>query len=178
MVADLDDETFERLVAAHQAELTRYLVYLGAEHALAEDLVQETFLTVLEISVPPFFGDPRRRRGWLRGIARNLFLRQWERSRREPLRLDPQALELAEDAWSRTFAGDDGAGYLAALQACAEEAPGRSRQILDLRYRQQKSRADMAAALSMTENGVKSALRRIRERLRDCVQRRLGREGR
>lgn len=177
MVADLDDETFETLVAAHQAELYRYLVYLGAERALAEDLVQETFLTVLERPAPSFFDEPRRRRGWLRGVARNLFLRQWERSTRDPVRLDPRSLELAEDAWSRTFADEDTAAYLEALRACADEVPARSRELLDLRYRQQKSRGDMAAALSMTENGVKSALQRLRTRLRDCVQRRLRREG-
>ena len=36
----------ERLVREHQAELWRYLRYLGSDAARAEDLVQETFLRV------------------------------------------------------------------------------------------------------------------------------------
>jgi RNA polymerase sigma-70 factor (ECF subfamily) len=172
--ADLDAQTFERLVAAHQAELYRYLLYLGAGPARAEDLVQDTFLQMWMQPVPPFFDDRRRRRGWLRGIARNLFLRHWEYSARQPVPLDRPALERAESVWATTL-GDDGTAYRDALRACLEQLSRRNREILDLRYRDGKSRAEMAAALAIGEDGVKSALRRVRKRLQDCIEQRLKR---
>jgi len=176
--ARVDHGTLQMLVNEHQAELYRYVRYLGADHALAEDLVQETFLTTFEGAPPPSLDDVRRRGAWLRGIARHLLLRHWEKKVRRPATLDSRALERAEQVWTDTFpAGEDGAVCLEALRACVEQMPQRSRDMLDFRYRQKKSRSEMAVAFSMTEHGIKSALQRIRARLWECIRARLKLEG-
>ena len=176
--ARVDHGTLEMLVTEHQAELYRYVKYLGADHALAEDLVQETFLATLKGAWPPSLSDVPRRGAWLRGIARHLLLRHWEREVRSPVRLDSRALERAEQVWTGTFpGGEDGTLHVEALRVCVEQMPERSREMLDFRYSQRKSRSEMAAAFSMSEHGVKSALQRIRARLWECVQARLKLEG-
>ena len=166
------------LVRVHQGEIYRYVKYLGADHALAEDLVQETFLITFRDSPPPSLADVRRRGAWLRGIVRNLLLRHWEKETRTPVKVDSRSLDRAEEVWEATFpGGEDGSLYLKALRECLDEIPPRSRKILDLRYAEKKSRREIAAVLSMTIDGIKSALQRIRERLSKCVRARLKLEG-
>ena len=166
------------LIGAHQAEIYRYARYLGAGHDLAQDVVQETFLTTFRDAPPPALDDARRRGAWLRGIARHLLLRHWERAKRSPVKVDSPMLEQAERIWASTFpGGEDGSGYLEALRECLKDVPARNREILDMRYAAKKSRSEIAAALSMSVDGIKSVLQRVRARLSKCVRARLKLEG-
>jgi RNA polymerase sigma-70 factor, ECF subfamily len=162
------------LVRLHQAGVWRYLRFLGCDESQADDLTQETFLAVHR---RPFDerGDAATA-AYLRTVARNQFLMSVRRDRRRPdasgllVELDPADADLAETVWA-TFAGDDGGEtWLDALRGCVEELNGRARQAIDLHYRDDQSRARIAAELDMTEDGVKSLLRRTREVLRKCVE--------
>jgi RNA polymerase sigma-70 factor (ECF subfamily) len=162
------------LVGIHQAELFRYLLYLGArDRATAEDLVQETFLAAFRSAQAPCPSDERSQAAWLRGIARNLFFAHCRKGKKlKPL--DNATLQRAEEIWACEFLGaGDGFDYVEALQGCLKRLSERQRQLLDLRYADEKSRAEMAELLRLTEDGVKIALRRIRALLADCIQQRL-----
>ena len=74
--------------------------------------------------------------------------------------------------------GGDGFETVEALRKCLGRLDAKHRQILDLRYKQGKSRAEMARRCKMTENGIKTLLRRIRAALAECIQRRLATENR
>lgn len=83
-------------------------------------------------------------------------------------------LEQAEATWESDFLrGSDGFDYVEALRECLDALPEKERSAVDLRYAQEKSRADMAQVLKMTEDGVKSLLQRIRATLAECIRRRL-----
>jgi len=173
-VGRLDRQELAALVRAHQAELFRYMRYLGADRVAAEDLVQETFLAAFRSDAVPETGDDRTVARWLRGVARNLFLQHCRRSRRTPVTVDAAALEQAETTWRGAFLrGGDGFDTVEALRRCLEGLSADQRRVLDLRYAEGRSRADMAVVLAMTENGVKSLLQRLRARLAECVERRL-----
>src|SRR5262245_19663403 len=165
----------ETLVRSHQAEIYRYVRYLGAtERATAEDLVQETFLAAFKSHDPPPLGDPRRQSAWLRGIARNLFLAHCRKNRNSPVRVDSSSVEHAESVWAGEFLRQgDGFDYVEALRRCLGSLGQKQRHFLDLRYTQKKSRVEMAQLLKMTEDGIKSALQRIRAMLMDCIQRKV-----
>ncbi len=170
----------DSIVREHQGELYRYLRYLGADGPTAEDLTQEAFLAAYEHPADTVGWDSGRRAAWLRGIGRNKWLAHCRRTRSEPATTDAQALaQYAQDAevvWTRDFLrGGDGFNYLEALRKCLELLPEQRRQAVRLRYEQNKSREEMAAALQLSDDGVKSLLRRIRAVLGDCVLRRLGR---
>lgn len=169
----MNRDELEALVRIHQAELYRYLRYLGAsDRARAEDLVQETFLAAFR-SPGPRDADERVQAAWLRGIARNLFFAHCRRSRREHS-LDQAALDQAEAVWANEFlSAGNGFDYLEALRKCLTRLNARQRRFLDLRYAESKSRAEMAAALDMSEDGIKTGLQRIRALLSDCIQQRL-----
>jgi RNA polymerase sigma-70 factor (ECF subfamily) len=158
------------LVRRHQADVWRYLRLLGCDASLADDLTQEAFLEVIR---RPF--DYRGRAealAYLRKVARNRFLMAVRRTRRAPTH---EQLEAAEAVWAENI-GDDGDAWLEAIDECVAQLSGRPAEAIELCYRQQLSRETIAERLGMQPDGVKTLLRRTREVLRECVEKRLRRE--
>ena len=161
-----------RLVLEHQAGVWRYVRFLGAERAEADDLTQETFLAVARAAFVE--RDQRQTAGYLRTVARNQLLALRRRQKREVSTVE---LEAADSVWAAA-AGSDGnlIGYLDALRDCLAGLEGRSRQAVDLHYRDGAGREAIAEALTMKPDGVKTLLRRTRQALRECIERKLNRE--
>jgi RNA polymerase sigma-70 factor (ECF subfamily) len=173
-VPAVDRDSLEALVRTHQAEVYTYIHYLGAPPDVAEDLAQETFLVAFRKAVPPDVVERSKQAAWLRGIARNLFLQYCDRKRTSRVKADSESVERAEAVWQGQFLrDDDGLDYMEALGKCLERLSEDHRRALDLRYTQNKSRTEMASLLNMTEDGIKSLLRRIRASLADCIRKRL-----
>jgi RNA polymerase sigma-70 factor (ECF subfamily) len=161
-----------RLVQQHQAGVWRYVRFLGAERAEADDITQETFLAIARAAF--IERDERQTAGYVRVVARNQLLALRRRQRRE---VGTVELEAAESVWAAA-AGPDGslAAYLDALRDCVAGLEGRSRQVIDLHYRDGAGREAIAAALDMKPDGVKTLLRRTRQALRECIERKLSSE--
>jgi RNA polymerase sigma-70 factor, ECF subfamily len=157
-----------RLVQEHQTGVWRYLRVLGCSAAEAEDITQEIFLAVL---TKPFQDYNRQATAaYLRQVARNLFIS----SRRRAVAV--AELDEAEAAWLRWAAKDDGQELLSALQSCLQNLTERARQALDLRFSRQCSRAEIAAALSLSEDGAKNLLQRAKQQLRACIEKAVAQE--
>jgi len=156
------------LVREHQADVWRYLRYLGAVADDADDLTQETFLAIART---PF---EIRSRGesaaYLRTAARNQLLMLRRRQGREASTVE---LTAAEQVWAAATPEGDSSVQMDALRTCHESLTGRARDAIDRFYRRGESREDIAAAFEVTIDGVKSLLRRTRASLRECVERRL-----
>ena len=170
----MDRDALGTLVDMHQAELYRYLRYLGAERTMAEDLLQETFLAALRARHPVENAGARATAAWLRTIARNAYFDFCRAKRRDIVHVDNEYLKRAEAVWSAEFLRDgDGFDYMEALRQCLDTLTEPQRRALGLRYAQSTSRSEMARILGMTENGIKSLLRRLRAALAECVRKRL-----
>jgi RNA polymerase sigma-70 factor (ECF subfamily) len=158
-----------RLVQQHQAGVWRYVRFLGAERAEADDITQETFLAIARAAFVEH--DDSQTAGYLRVVARNQLLALRRKQRRE---VGTVELEAAESVWAAA-AGPDGslAAYLDALGECVAGLEGRSRQAIDLHYRDGADREAIATALDMKPDGVKTLLRRTRHALRECIERKL-----
>lgn len=166
-----------RLIEEHQVGVWRYLRALGCHAAEAEDLTQETFLAVLQ---KPFQDYQRAATAaYLRQVARNLLISSRRRSARgseiEREIVEQEMAEL-EAAWLRWSGQDDGAERLAALRRCLQTLTARARQALELRFGQQASRAAIAAALGMSEDGAKNVLQRAKQHLRACIEKEMDNE--
>ncbi len=173
----MTSDDLEEMIRTHQAELYRYLRYLGSDRSTAEDMIQETFLAAFRSRTPDVstFELPRRA-AWLRGTARNQLLAHWRKRKQYPT--DPAALvqhmDQSEVLWSSHFLRDgDGFDYVDALRLCLDLLPVQQRRPIELFYTQGKSRQEMAGLLQMTEDGIKSLLRRVRRVLGLCVSKRL-----
>lgn len=156
---------FVTLVRQHQAGLWRYVRALGADTSTSDDIVQETFLTLLE---KPFeYRGPAATDSYLRTVARNRYISLCRKTGRQVLM---DEFEQLESDWQDLVKDTDGEELLWALRGCFSKLTPRARQALTLRYRENCSREDIAAALNMAENGIKTLLRRSRDKLRDCLE--------
>lgn len=63
-----------------------------------------------------------------------------------------------------------------ALEACLDALPPRSRRLLDLRYIEELSAAEMARETGTTSGSVRVLLSRVRTVLASCIERRLAME--
>ncbi len=160
------------LVHRHQAGVWRYVRFLGADPSEADDVTQETFLALARAEFVE--RDERQTAGYLRVVARNQLLALRRKQNREPGTVE---LEAADSVWAAA-AGPDGslARYLDALGDCLKLLEGRAREAIDLHYRESVSREAIAAQLEMQPDGVKTLLRRTRQSLRECVERKLKNE--
>ncbi len=163
-VRTIDPRDVSQLVQRHQAEVWRYVRFLGANAELADDLVQETFLQLLR--APYEDQGEAARTAWLRKVARNLYVKSF---RRPPFAVVD--LDRIEAVWSDYAQEDGGEESLATLRECLEKLDGRARQVVRLHYEDRRSRREIGDRLEMGEQGVKSLLRRSRELLRQCVER-------
>jgi DNA-directed RNA polymerase specialized sigma24 family protein len=152
--------------------LWRYLRMHGASTAEAEDLAQEAF--VLALQKGALDAEPAATEAFLQRSARFLFLRLRRAGQRQ------RAVADAVDAlWVRDGAADGGDALVAAARLCVDQLDGRARTAVELSYgigdAPAHSRAQIAQVLGMQENGVKTLMQRVRQRLRECIERRLER---
>lgn len=159
------------LVDQHQADVWRYLRYLGADRADADDLTQETFLVVSRSKFEQ--RSDRETSAYLRSIARNQLLMLRRLQRRA---IDTVQLEAAEQVWAAHVPDEGMNPILSTLADCLKTIDGRAREAIHLFYREDLSRKAMAAALSMKPEGIKTLLRRTRDALRDCIERKTDRQ--
>lgn len=156
------------VTAQHRAALWRYLRVLGASPCDAEDLVQEAFLVALRrpdfdaTSAAAVFT-------FLRTTARQLWLRSNKRT------IDERQLQEADEIWDRRCGSGLGDDYVDALQRCVATLPERSQQLLQATYSEGDGRTATAARFGLGVDGVKSALRRLRTWLHDCITKRIQR---
>jgi RNA polymerase sigma-70 factor (ECF subfamily) len=156
------------LTRDYRDTIWRYLRFLGCSPELADDLAQETFMAVLE---HPFEErNPRATRAWLRTTARNLYLMTLRDKDHNLVLQNPQ---IAESVWAQFEKDDGGNSALDALRSCLEKLNGKARQAVQLQYRERRSRVDIADILDMKPDGVKTLLRRTRQTLKNCIQRKV-----
>jgi RNA polymerase sigma-70 factor, ECF subfamily len=156
-----DREAFAALYRRRRPDVFRFAVHMTADASVAEDLVQDVFMTVME-DAARFEAGRAAVVAWLCGIARNQLRQRLARDRRlEPLAHD-------EDAGSWAAAGPLVLSDM--LRVERVEAVRRAVLSLPLRYReavvlcdlQELSYADAAAALASAVGTVRSRLHRGR----------------
>ncbi len=125
--ADLASESgsgfdLARLVEDHQAGIWRYLRALGCERELAADITQDTFVAVLEKPFDDY--DPKATAGYLRTVARNLFISAMRRAGRMVVVED---IEAVDTTWMRWMGEDNGDELLDHLRDCLQQLTERAR---------------------------------------------------
>jgi RNA polymerase sigma-70 factor (ECF subfamily) len=151
-----------------RTDVWRFLRWLGADCALADDLAQEAMLRL--VKQPPHATATNVLAAWLRTTALRLFTTARAR-RREDVPFDDETALLA--AWQRWAAHDAGSSRLDALDACLRNLAPTSRSALDLVYRHRLPLPQVAALLQLRVPGLKSLLARTRAQLHRCIEHRL-----
>ena len=165
-------DDFVALLTKSQWKLHTYIYSLVWNPADADDILQETNLVLLKKAAE--FDATRDFLPWALTIARFQTLAGLKR--RQRLRFvfnDELAKALAEDA-----AGDDAVieARRLALATCLQKLPPDHRDLLIRRYEPKAVVGEMAATLGLSLKALSDRLRRIREKLLDCITRTLAEE--
>jgi len=157
-----------RLIQAYQAGIWRYLRALGCEASLADDLTQDTFLAVLQ---RPFNDvSPAATSAYLRKTALNMLISHERRAGRiRPV----ENIEQLDQSWTRWAGDDDGEMVLHHLRECLDRLTERARRSLEMRFRDNASRTEIAAVLEISQHGAKNLMQRAKQQLRECIDSKL-----
>jgi RNA polymerase sigma-70 factor (ECF subfamily) len=159
-------EAFADWATRLRPALWRYARTLGADASAADDLVQEAFIVTLR-RADFTVREPGAVFTFLRTTCKHLWLRS--RARRSSER----EVDEADRVWTQRCGDGTGDDYVEALRACIATLPERSRELLAMTYGNEAGRSAAGAAFGLSRDGVKSALRRLRSFLHDCIGRRL-----
>lgn len=150
------DADFEGFVAAYYPQLVRTAFLLTQDRQLAEDLVQSALLKCWGSWGRIHSEDPY---PYVRRTLLNTYFAWWRRAKSRPEHLTDTILESGSHP---AHAVVDNADLLAALR----RLPKKMRAIVVLRYFEDLSEADTAAALGCSTGTVKSQAHRALNKLR------------
>jgi RNA polymerase sigma-70 factor (ECF subfamily) len=160
-----DREAFARLFDHFAPRVKSYLIRLGAGPEAAEELAQETLLTVWRRAAS---FDPTRAAAstWIFTIARNLRIDLSRRDGRGPPPDDPSTYAPGPVAPDEALgAAQDGAQVAAALATLPKEQA----QVINMAFFADKAHSEIALELGLPLGTVKSRLRLAIARLRGVL---------
>lgn len=159
------DEFITELTGA-QASVWAYIFSLLPEHAAAQDVLQETNLTLWRKAGD--FQPGTRFVAWACQVAYFHVLSYRRRTRRDRLVFNDEVLAyLAERQADR--AGELG-DRLLLLRGCLDKLPQQSRRLLEERYGPGGSVQHLAESDGRTVAALSQVLYRIREKLLQCIE--------
>jgi len=162
---------FERILKETQSVIRAYIAGMGVPLDTVDDLAQEVYLEFYKgRDRRPADVEPVR---WLKGIAKNLSLNHFRKSRRDAeQRLEAVAVLLEQLPGPLESIEDP-----EQLDGCLDKLPGRSRQMIALRYVDGLESSAIGEQLGLSAEAVRITLLRIRGVLRECLERNLAKEG-
>ncbi|HAY80319.1 MAG TPA: RNA polymerase subunit sigma-24 [Planctomycetaceae bacterium] len=156
-------EEVQLLFVRHENSIRAFVRALQPSLADADDVMQETFLTVSRKAST--FEPGTNFVGWACGIARLKVLENFRLKKRVNVLSEAAISALAEDAPSPEVFSET----KDALEGCIERLTPKVRDLLWRRYSRRQSSTEMAAAVGMTSTAVRVALSKARVALRDCI---------
>jgi RNA polymerase sigma-70 factor, ECF subfamily len=162
------DEAFRRLFAEFGPRIRDYMRRRGADAATAEELAQETLLTVWR-KAALYSADKGTPASWIFTIARNLRI---NRLKREVV-WQELSDEHADTIPSEAAAPDDAVAERqrqARVQAVLAELPADQRDVVTLAFIEGLSQNQIAAYLSLPLGTVKSRMRLAYQKVRHALE--------
>ncbi len=161
-------QQFAERVVRNQQRIFRYIVSLVPNRADADELFQQTCLTLWEswerydmsLDFVP----------WACGIAHNHVRNFYRKRQNSEVQLDADVVEMLATRSSQLRQRDD--EKLAALRGCLNELTERNRGIVE-NYYGGMSVQEIATQRDLSANAIYKLLDRAREALHDCVNLRL-----
>lgn len=177
MEGNIDDSTRQvtRLWTLAHPRISAFVTSVVRDFRDRDDLMQDIAVAVFE-SFDSY--DPARPFDkWALGVARNQFKTYLRKRKRDHDRLvfDDETVACVEAAMASQPVEE--LRKMDFLKECIKELEGRGRQLCEMRYLDGLKPAKISEAIDMPGTAVRKALQRIREQLRQCVERRAATEG-
>lgn len=155
-ICDGDQAAFQAIYERHGLVLLNYLIHLTRNHQQSEDVLQEVMLIVWEKANT--FRPVGEVRGWLFGIAKRQAFKAI-RKRHGHLPLHDETVANDDNLQSETM-------RRIALKTAIRTLPPVEQQALEMVYYHGMTLTEVAEALNVPLNTVKTRLHRARQRLR------------
>lgn len=159
----------QKLFVKYQMAIRSFAIGLTGDFTAAEDVVQETFLTVTKKAAD--FRPGTSFLSWALTIARLKVYENGRATRRFSREvLESLAASLPQRESESPSHADD---RISPLLECIEELAPKAREVLRLRYFAEHGPGEIASLLGRTVAGVNATLVKSREALRQCLDRKL-----
>ena len=171
-----DRDAFGALVERYQRTLYYFVVGKVADDTDAKDIVQKTFVGAFQ-NLAEFRLDESFF-AWLKGIALNHCRNEWRRYQSQA-RLAGRLLEQKRaelEIASLDVPTDDSERRIAALRQCLQQLGPEEQTAIEMRFVQELPLGTIAERLGRGTEAARLFLYRIRQRLADCVKKRLALE--
>jgi RNA polymerase sigma-70 factor (ECF subfamily) len=167
IAADRDREAFRTLFEQFGPRIKTLMMKAGADHALAEDLVQDVMMTVWR-KVELYRPERGAVSTWIYTIARNARIDRLRHHSSRPYE-DISDLELPSDepdGEAAVYASQQAEKVGAALAGLPDD----QRQIIEMAYLQDMSQSEIAERLSVPLGTVKSRMRLAYRKLQATLE--------
>jgi RNA polymerase sigma-70 factor, ECF subfamily len=166
-------EEFLKLLFGCELDIRAFIGSVVRSPHDRDDLYQEVALTLWKEFAR--YDRARPFGAWARGIAANKLMQRFDKTKRAPVVLSPEAIQAVANAFDRSDALASNKAL--ALEKCLDQLPEKSRHLLALRYEQSLKVEEIAEQLQATLDAVYQTLSRLRMRLQECVNRRISAQG-
>lgn len=162
-------EEYLKLLFGCELEIRAFIGSIVRGPHDCDDLFQEVALTLWKEF--PRYDRSRPFGAWARGIASVKLLQRWDKTKRSPVVLSPEAIEAVSRAFDRVESVASRKSE--ALEKCLDQLPEKSRRLLALRYERSLEIELIADEMHASADAVYQSLSRLRTRLADCINRRI-----
>jgi RNA polymerase sigma-70 factor (ECF subfamily) len=160
-------EALLRVFHAKRALLRGYIFSATRDYHATEDILQE--IAIVIATRASSFDFEREALPWLMGIARN-HIQRWYRARgKEAAYVSYDILETCMPLFA-SYDMEEMSDRRRALKECVERLPEKQRDIMRLRYVEEKDCNQISEVLGRSVQGVYSLLKRLKLALRKCVE--------
>lgn len=167
VAANRDIEAFRKLFQAYAPRVKSYMMRQGSDATTAEELAQETLLTVWR-KAALYSGEKGSATTWIFTIARNLRI---DRLRKEvawqPLPEDSDERPSEDPAPDEELSANE---RQARVQKVLAELPADQSEVIVLSYLEGLSHSEIAQRLKLPLGTVKSRMRLAYQKIRDAVE--------
>jgi RNA polymerase sigma-70 factor (ECF subfamily) len=165
-------EEFVRLFAANHYRLFAYILALMHDRSDAEEVFQEASLVLWREF--PRFRPEAEFMPWACAIALNQMRKFWRERKRHKLTFSEAMLEnLASEALEMQSELEV---RRQALAECMKRLPAVDRSVVEMYYGAKQTAGDVAEKLGKSTHAIYKALTRARQRLFECIGRKLASE--
>ncbi|MFT5853347.1 MAG: RNA polymerase sigma-70 factor (ECF subfamily) [Verrucomicrobiales bacterium] len=163
---------FVKLLTGHQSALRGFIVSLMPGSPDVEDVLQDTNVVIWEKMSS--FEQGSNFRAWIFAIAKNVALAHFSKLKRDRSPVVSETLaRLIADTWYQRENADLASKDIA-LNYCLQTLDDSELAVVDARYSHHNSLEALAAATKRPAATLRVLLFRVREKLRLCVNKRLG----
>jgi len=173
-----DTDAFGTLVSRFSAAVRAACLLRAADPSRADDIAQQVFLTAWRRL--PDLSEDGAFWPWLDAITRRHLMNEWRRVQRERGLKQRYTLQWLTTQDTEDTAAQD-AGDLEvrveSLRSCLDKLPENLRKMVKLRYEDNCTSQAIGKMTGRSADSIRQTFVRVREKLRDCVERRIAEGG-